>query len=139
MRMPSADLDLRADAARPLAGGPIGALLWLKMVDHHLDKVGRKLGGWSGTRFCASVASAANIMLAVSLLTPQHLEEIVTRLTNSYPTIDIADRGVVLSMSKINGSGYDDGTSAHTGPTYQQRTSQVGHPLDPNTQWPEFT
>jgi DNA-binding Lrp family transcriptional regulator len=101
-------IDFRTDMAFMLSGRPLRALLWLKVPDRDLDTVGRELGGWSETRVCATVASAANIVLVVSLRTPEHLEEIVMRLANTHPGIDVIDRRLMLSMSKIHGHILDE-------------------------------
>jgi len=106
-------IDFRTDMAHVLAGLPLGALLWLKVPDRDLDTIGRELGGWSETRFCASVASAANIGLVVGLRNPEHLEAIVTRLVNTHPAIDVTDRRLILSASKVNGRILDEVGRTH--------------------------
>ncbi|MFF3546784.1 hypothetical protein ACFYXD_33700 [Streptomyces platensis] len=61
------DLLLRCDVARPLAGWPTGALLWLNVPDERLEEAGRTLGACPETRSCAAVSGANNLLVTVTL------------------------------------------------------------------------
>jgi DNA-binding Lrp family transcriptional regulator len=96
-------LEFRADMARPLAGWPLAALLWLKVPDSLLEPVGRDLGAWAETRFCAPVVNDANLALILNLRSPEHLNVLVNRLTTAHPEIMVTERRLVLHLSKVHG------------------------------------
>ncbi|MFE4829169.1 Lrp/AsnC family transcriptional regulator [Streptomyces sp. NPDC056672] len=93
----------RADMARPLAGFPLAALLWLKVPDADVESVGRDLGRWAEVRFCAPVVSAANLVLIVNLRSPEHLDSFVGKLFSTHGGVEIADRRLVLRLEKVHG------------------------------------
>lgn len=101
-------LAFRADIARPMAGWPVAALLWLLVPDPDLDAVGREIGAWPETRFCATVISAATMVLVVNLRAPEHLEQVVARLAAGYPGVAIADRRLILRLAKVHGRLLDE-------------------------------
>ncbi|WP_245606970.1 Lrp/AsnC family transcriptional regulator [Pseudonocardia spinosispora] len=107
------ELSFRADIARPLAGWHLAALLWLVVPDADLDAIGRVLGGWTETRFCAAVHSRTNLVLVVSLRTVDHLEEIIERLNRVQPDVTVADRRIVLRPIKVHGRILDEGGRSH--------------------------
>jgi DNA-binding Lrp family transcriptional regulator len=105
-------MSFRADLARPAAGWPLLALLWLAVPDAELDSVGRDLGSWTETRFCAAVAATATLVLVLNLRTPEHLAGLAARIRRQHPSADIVDRRLVLRMLKLNGRMLDsDGRS----------------------------
>lgn len=101
-------IGFRADMARPLAGWKLTALLWLVVPDDEVDLVGRGLGAWTETRFCAAIASPANIALVVSLRTVEQLEELTLRMRSTYPSATVADRRLVLRLVKVHGRILDE-------------------------------
>lgn len=107
----------RADLARPLAGWPLAALLWLTVPDADVDTVGREVGAWIETRFCAAVASSTTLLLIVNLRAVEQLEQIVARLVHAHPAVAVTDRRLVVRMSKVNGRILDEeGRSRHVVP-----------------------
>ena len=101
-------LAFRADIARPMAGWPIAALLWLVVPDHELDAVGREVGAWPETRFCAPVIASANMVLIVNLRAPEHLEHLIARLATRHPAVAVVDRHLVLRLVKVHGRILDE-------------------------------
>ena len=101
-------LAFRADIARPMAGWPVAALLWLVVPDPDLEAVGREVGAWPETRFCATVVSAATMVLVVNLRAPEQLEQVVARLTARHPGVGVADRRLVLRLDKVHGRLLDE-------------------------------
>lgn len=101
-------LALRADLARPLAGWPVSALLWLTVPIAELDAVGRSLGGWAETRFAAATTSIANLLLIVNLRDPEDVHTVRLRLAREHPGADVLDQRLVLRMAKINGHVLDE-------------------------------
>jgi DNA-binding Lrp family transcriptional regulator len=98
----------RADLARPLAGWPYAALVHLNVPDDQLHTVGRDLGARPETRFCAAVAGPATMVLVVNIRAPEHLEDIVVQITAAHPAVTVADRAMILQLTKVNGRLLDD-------------------------------
>jgi DNA-binding Lrp family transcriptional regulator len=102
----------RADVARPPAGWPYAALLHLNVPDEQLHTVGRELGARPETRFCAAVAGPATMVLVVNVRAPEHLTDIVVQITAGHPGVTVADRSMILQLTKVNGRLLDvDGRS----------------------------
>ena len=100
-------LDLRADVARPLAGWPWAAMLWVAVPDALVDQVGRDVGGWPEVRFCAPVVATATLVLVVNLRDPDELEAIGARLVARHRQVQVTDRRVVLRLEKVHGHVLD--------------------------------
>ncbi len=100
-------LDLRADVARPLAGWPWAAMLWVAVPDALVDQVGRDVGGWPEVRFCAPVVATATLVLVVNLRDPDELEAIGARLVARHRQVQVMDRRVVLRLEKVHGHVLD--------------------------------
>lgn len=97
------DLLLRCDVARPLAGWPTGALLWLNVPDERLEEAGRTLGAFPETRSCAALSGANNLLVTVTLHSVDALHDWAVQLRQALPYADIADRSVVLRQDKLCG------------------------------------
>jgi DNA-binding Lrp family transcriptional regulator len=101
-------LAFRADIARPLAGWPVAALLRLSVPDEDVDEVGRDLGGWPETRFCAPLVAAANLVLVVNLRAPEQAGQMIAQLRARHPAVRVVDRSLVLRLAKVHGRILDD-------------------------------
>ncbi|MGW7022024.1 Lrp/AsnC family transcriptional regulator [Streptomyces decoyicus] len=97
------DLLLRCDVARPLAGWPTGALLWLNVPDELLEEAGRTLGAFPETRSCAALSGASNLLVTVTLHSVDALHDWAVQLRQALPYAEIADRSVVLRQDKLCG------------------------------------
>ncbi|MER6442334.1 Lrp/AsnC family transcriptional regulator [Streptomyces sp. NPDC001185] len=107
----------RADMARPLAGFPLAALLWLEVPDADLEAIGRDLGRRAEVRFCAPVVSEMNLVLVVNLRSPEDVSDFARKLIAAYPGVTIADRRLVLHLEKVHGHLLDaEGRSRHVVP-----------------------
>jgi len=101
-------LDIRADVARPLAGWPWAALVWVRAPDSLLAQMGHDVGSWPEVRFCAPVISATNLLIIVNLRHPEELESIGARLVSRYPQAEVVERRVILRLDKVHGHLLDD-------------------------------
>jgi DNA-binding Lrp family transcriptional regulator len=102
------EIAFRCDVARPLAGWHAMAMLWLTVPDAEIGGIGRSIGKWRETRFCAPVVSRTNLFLIVSLRSVEDLDEIVLRLAAEYPQVAIAERRLVLRQVKVHGRLVDE-------------------------------
>jgi DNA-binding Lrp family transcriptional regulator len=98
----------RADMARPLAGYPLAALLWLKVPDALVEGVGRDLVRWAEIRFCAPVVSESNLVLVVNLRSPEHLTVFTTKLAATHPGVTVTEKRLVLRLEKVHGHVLDE-------------------------------
>jgi DNA-binding Lrp family transcriptional regulator len=99
----SADITFRCDVARPLFGFPTAALLLVNVPDSEVQAFGKTVGKWPETRFCASVASASNVILILGTKSLNHLEQLLIRLEADFPSAQINDRRLVLRPVKLYG------------------------------------
>jgi DNA-binding Lrp family transcriptional regulator len=99
----SADITFRCDVARPLFGFPTAALLLVDVPDSEVQAFGKTVGKWPETRFCASVASASNVILILGTKSLNHLEQLLIRLEADFPSAQINDRRLVLRPVKLYG------------------------------------
>jgi DNA-binding Lrp family transcriptional regulator len=99
----SADITFRCDVARPLFGFPTSALLLVDVPDSEVQEFGKAVGKWPETRFCASVASASNVILILGTKSLNHLEQLFIRLKADFPSAQINDRRLVLRPIKLYG------------------------------------
>ncbi|UMP07545.1 Lrp/AsnC family transcriptional regulator [Amycolatopsis sp. EV170708-02-1] len=76
----SGDIAFRCDLARPLAGWPLLALLWLVVPDDQLSQVGHCLAAWTESRLCVQVVGNTNLVAAWGLRSVGELDELVARL-----------------------------------------------------------
>jgi DNA-binding Lrp family transcriptional regulator len=102
------DIAFRCDVARPLAGWHALALLWLTVPDTTVQSIGKALGGWLETRFCAAVTSPTNLALIVGLRSLNHLDDLLIRIAREHPDAKVVDRRLVLQMTKVHGRILDD-------------------------------
>ncbi|SDG24212.1 Lrp/AsnC family transcriptional regulator [Streptomyces griseoaurantiacus] len=102
------EVAFRCDVARPLAGWHAMAMLWLTAPDAEVGGIGRAIGEWRETRFCAPVVGRTNLCVIVSLRSVEQLEEIVLRLAAEYPQVTIAERRLVLRQVKVHGRLVDE-------------------------------
>ncbi|TSB28365.1 Lrp/AsnC family transcriptional regulator [Streptomyces sp. NBC_01525] len=116
------DITFRCDVARPLAGWPTMALLWLTVPDVEVQRIGNALGSWPETRHCAAVTSPANLGLIVGLRSLNHLDELLIKIAREHPDARVVDRRLVLQMTKVYGRILDE----------QGRSTRVV-PVDPWT------
>ncbi len=107
----------RADLARPLAGENLAAMLWLAVNEADAPAIGRDLGGWSETRFCASTTSRTNLLLIVGLRGIGQLGDLLHRLATAHPSTQVVDRQLVLRFAKVHGRVLStDGHAVHVVP-----------------------
>jgi DNA-binding Lrp family transcriptional regulator len=99
----SKDITFRCDVARPLFGFPTAALLLLNVPDSEVQEFGKAVGKWPETRFCASVASASNVILILAAKSLTHLEQLFIKLAANHPSSQINDRRLVLRPVKLYG------------------------------------
>jgi DNA-binding Lrp family transcriptional regulator len=97
------DVDFRCDLARPNAGWPAAAVLWLQVPDDLLDKTGTDLLDWPETRTCAAVAGPSNMLLTVGLHAVSDLHSLVSRISERFPYARVVDRQLVMRQSKLYG------------------------------------
>jgi DNA-binding Lrp family transcriptional regulator len=102
------EIAFRCDVARPLAGWHAMAMLWLTVPDAEIGGIGRAIGKWRETRFCAPVVGRTNLCLIVSLRSVEDLDEIVLRLAAEHPQVAIAERRLVLRQVKVQGRLVDE-------------------------------
>lgn len=99
----SADITFRCDVARPLFGFPTSALLLVDLPDSQMQQFCQAIGKWTETRFCASVASASNVILIFGTKSLNHLEQLFIKLEQEFPNAQINDRRLVLRPIKLYG------------------------------------
>ncbi|WP_410595659.1 Lrp/AsnC family transcriptional regulator [Amycolatopsis sp. lyj-23] len=96
-------LSLRADLARPLAGWPLAALVWLAVPHPARSQVARDLGARAAIRFCASTVSRANLVAIVNLRAPEELDELLGALSADLPSLVVCEYRLILRLHKVNG------------------------------------
>lgn len=117
----------RTDLAPPLAGWNLAAMLWLVVDEADALMVGRDLGGWSETRFCASTASRTNLLLIVGLRGIGQLDDLLHRLATAHPSTQVVDRQLVLRFAKVHGRVLGpDGRAARVVPVDPWGSESVG-------------
>lgn len=97
----------RADLARPLAGWPLAALLWIAAPDEQVHEIGRWLAACSENRFCARVVSASNLVVIVNVRLPDHLATLVLDLASKYPQAKLIEQRMILRLLKVHGRVLD--------------------------------
>ncbi len=106
--MRSGHMALRADVARPLAGWPTAAIVWMSVPAHQLDAVGKALGAWREARFCAAVAATSNLVLVLNLRAAEDLLAVENRLLDVAPEATLVEQRLVVRMEKVNGHVLDE-------------------------------
>ncbi|WP_410567313.1 winged helix-turn-helix transcriptional regulator [Amycolatopsis sp. cmx-4-61] len=96
-------VSLRADLARPLAGWPLAALLWLEVPHADRPRLAHELGTRAAVRFCASTVAPANLVAIVNLRAPEELDEVLTALAADLPSVAVREHRLVLRLHKVNG------------------------------------
>lgn len=96
-------LVFRADVARPLFDQPIALVLSIKTDPANAKSLAQRLGLWRETRFCASVASAANVILIVGLHDLADAERMSARVVTKYPDVKVVNQKICTRFSKIYG------------------------------------
>ena len=105
-------VSLRADLARPLAGWPLAALVWLAVPHATRSQVAHDLGTLAAIRFCASTVSPANLVAIVNLRAPEELDDVLIALSSELPSVAVSEYRLILRLHKVNGHILDvDGRS----------------------------
>jgi DNA-binding Lrp family transcriptional regulator len=102
-------LSLRADLARPLAGWPLAALVWLTVPHAARARLAHDLGTRAAVRFCASTVSPANLMAIVNLRAPEELDDVLGAWSADLPSVDVCEYRLILRLHKVNGHILDPG------------------------------
>lgn len=98
----------RCDVARPEFDYPIAMVLSLKTPPEHAEELAFRIGGWKETRFCASVASTANLILVAGLRDLPDGESFMAKLTALEIPTEVIQRCVNTRMIKVYGRILDD-------------------------------
>ncbi len=93
-------LTFRTDFTRIEGGWPALLVLWLRVPDEALEKVGVEIGGWRETRICFSVVGAANLFVMVQLHRLGELSRLFGRVRDLGQQIEVTDQRVVLRPLK---------------------------------------
>jgi len=75
----------------------------VNVPDSEVPEFGKVVGKWPETRFCASVASASNVILILGTKSMNHLEQLFIKLETEFPSAQINDRRLVLRPVKLYG------------------------------------
>jgi hypothetical protein len=110
-------VSLRADLARPLAGWPLAALVWLAVPHAARPQLAHDLGTRAAVRFCASTVSSANLVAIVNLRAPEELDDVLIALSTDLPSVVVCEYRLILRLHKVNGHILDtDGRSVRVIP-----------------------
>ncbi len=96
-------VSLRADLARPLAGWPLAALVWLSVPHAARPQLAHDLGARAAVRFCASTVSPANLVAIVNLRAPEELDDVLIALAADLPSVVVCEYRLILRLHKVNG------------------------------------
>jgi len=96
-------ITFRCDMARPAFDYPIAMVLSLKSRPEHAEELAFHIGSWQETRFCASVASTANLVVVAALRDLLDGQRIMAKLAGLPMPIEVVQRSVNTRMFKVYG------------------------------------
>lgn len=97
----------RCDVAREAFDFPISMVLSLKVAPKHAEEVAFRIGAWKETRFCASVASTANLIIIAGLRDLVDGENFMGKLSELEFPLEVVQRSINTRMIKIYGRMLD--------------------------------
>ncbi|WP_179129663.1 Lrp/AsnC family transcriptional regulator [Corynebacterium pacaense] len=98
----------RCDVARPLFDYPISTILSLRTPPEFAEELAFRIGGLKETRFCASVASTANVIVVAGLRSLLDGENFTSRIALMGIPAEIASRSISMRMAKVYGRILDN-------------------------------
>lgn len=98
----------RCDIARPVFDFPIAMVLSLKTAPEHAEQLAFRIGAWKETRFCASVASTANLIVVAGLRDLIDGDNFMSKLTDLEHPVDVVQRAINTHTFKVYGRLLDD-------------------------------
>lgn len=98
----------RCDVARPAFDFPIAMVLSLKTAPEHSEELAFRIGAWKETRFCASVASTANLIVVAGLRNLADGQGFMMKLTELEYPVEVAQRAINTRTFKVYGRLLDE-------------------------------
>ncbi|MGO2034998.1 MAG: AsnC family transcriptional regulator [Brevibacterium sp.] len=98
----------RCDIARPIFDFPIAMVLSLKVAPEHADELAFRIGAWEETRFCASVASTANLIVVAGLRGLVDGESFMVKTAGLGHQVEVIQRLVSTRTFKVYGRLLDE-------------------------------
>ena len=93
----------RCDVARLAFDFPIAMVLSLKTSPEHAEELAFRIGAWEETRFCASVASTANLIVVAGLRSLIDGETFMMKIAGLNHPAEVMQRAVNTRTFKIYG------------------------------------
>lgn len=97
----------RCDVARPHFDYPISTVLSLKTPPECAEELAFRIGGLKETRFCASVASTANVIVVAGLRSLVEGEQFTAKIALMGIPTEIVSRSICTTMAKVYGQILD--------------------------------
>lgn len=98
----------RCDIARPIFDFPIAMVLSLKAAPERAEELAFRIGAWEETRFCASVASTANLIVVAGLRSLVDGENFMVKVAGLNHPVEVVQRSVNTRTYKVYGRVLDD-------------------------------
>lgn len=98
----------RCDIARPIFDFPIAMVLSLKVAPEHAEELAFRIGAWEETRFCASVASTANLIVVAGLRSLVDGEGFMLKLSGLKHPAEVLHRAINTRTFKVYGRLLDE-------------------------------
>lgn len=113
--MQNSQIIFRCDVARPYFDYPVSLALSLKVPPGEQELLAQAIGAWAGTRFCASVASTANLVVIAGLRDLVEGERFVTEIVKLGSSVEVSSRALITRTFKVYGRllGVDGRATGH--------------------------
>jgi DNA-binding Lrp family transcriptional regulator len=98
----------RCDIARPAFDFPIAMVLSLKVAPEHAEELAFRIGAWKETRFCASVASTANLIVVAGLRSLDEGESFMVKAAGLDHAVEVVQRSISTRTFKVYGRLLDE-------------------------------